>query len=106
MPCPPYYDGRHATTGEPVLIAGSRCFCDTCHLVFSGESAFDRHRIGRYEPYQRRCLTIPQMASKHLYPKPSGVIGRRVSRADAPGNSGPSPGPQTPTGTKAQSLPE
>ena len=91
MPCPPYYDGRNAITGEPVRITGSRCMCATCWLVFSGEGAFDRHRVGSHRLDERRCLTLREMESKGLYPKPSGVIGRRARGPDALGSSGSPP---------------
>ena len=92
MPSQRYYDGRHPITGGPVAITGSRCICPTCRLVFSGESAFDRHRVGSYQLDERRCLSIREMAAKDLFAKPSGVIGRRVRRHDALGTTGSSSG--------------
>lgn len=94
MPSQRYYDGRHPITGEPVAITGSRCICPTCRLVFSGESTFDRHRVGSHQHDERRCLSIREMASKDLFAKPSGVIGRRVRGPDAPGTAGSSSGPE------------
>ena len=105
MPSERYYDGRHPTTGEPVAITGSRCICPTCRLVFSGESAFDRHRVGSHQLDERRCLSICEMASKDLFAKPSGVIGRRVRGPDAPGTAGPSSGPEAQAHGNHQSVP-
>lgn len=67
------------TPGGPTL-RGSRCMCPTCGLVFSGESAFDRHREGPYEPHERRCLTSSEFEAKGLFIKPSGVVGRRARK--------------------------
>lgn len=89
MTSPPYRDGRSALTGEPLLITGSRCICPNCFYVFSGQDAFDRHRRGRYEPYERRCRTLTEMAAVGLHVKDSGVIGRYARMARESGNTTP-----------------
>lgn len=60
-----------------VRLYGSRSQCPTCGLVFSGEASFDRHRVGRFEPDEHRCLTPEEMIAAGLFLKPSGVWGRR-----------------------------
>ena len=73
------------TTGRAIRVLGSRCVCPVCGVVFSSESAFDRHRIGRCEPYERRCRTQEEMWAIGLFPKPSGVVGRRAYKPKAAG---------------------
>lgn len=51
----------------PELRLGSRmCYCDTCGVYFGGDKAFDMHRVGRHEPYERRCLTADEMVNHGL----------------------------------------
>lgn len=35
--------------------------CNSCGKLFTGTTAFDKHRTGRYEPLQRRCLSDHEM---------------------------------------------
>ena len=40
------------------------CECSGCGLKFSGVASFDRHRVGRYEKKQRRCLAEREMITQ------------------------------------------
>jgi len=35
--------------------------CPTCFEVFNSTSGFDMHRIGKFMPNTRRCMTEPEM---------------------------------------------
>ena len=67
-------------TGRRIRIYGSRCVCSVCGVIFSGEDSFDRHRVGGYDPYRRRCRTPEEMWRIGLFLKDSGVVGRRAYR--------------------------
>jgi hypothetical protein len=38
--------------------------CTACGEVFRSVAAFDKHRVGTYEPMRRRCLTTDEMIDK------------------------------------------
>jgi len=38
--------------------------CTVCHESFSGSVTGDAHRVGSYEPDERRCLTRTEMLAK------------------------------------------
>lgn len=40
--------------------------CGACRLVFSSVSSFDMHRVGKYEPLERRCLSPEEMKIKGM----------------------------------------
>lgn len=40
--------------------------CGACGRVFSSVSAFDRHRVGTFEPLDRRCLTDAEIEARGL----------------------------------------
>jgi len=65
----------------PTLRPGSRmCQCSACGRFFSGDRSFDMHRMGRYEPDERHCLTPVEMEAKGLVDR-DGVWGRPGSGA-------------------------
>jgi hypothetical protein len=78
-------------TGRRVALTGSRVSCSACGRAFSGVDAFDRHRVGPYEPDERRCLTPAEMVEKGLFRKPSGVWGRRARTPRPAGIAGAVP---------------
>ncbi len=39
-------------------------YCPTCLEPFQSQRLFDEHRVGRYEPHERRCLTPDEMTAK------------------------------------------
>lgn len=44
----------------------SGCECTGCGLFFSGMTAFDKHRIGSYQPNTRRCMNASEMLGAGL----------------------------------------
>lgn len=43
-------------------LKGEMCQCGGCGLYFNSEAAFNKHRVGGYDPpSERRCLTITEM---------------------------------------------
>lgn len=59
-------NGRNHSTARNMLPPGSKfCLCAGCREFFTAPSAFDRHRVGKYEvtsgPDRRRCLTVNEM---------------------------------------------
>ena len=48
-------------------LRGDRCLCRGCGEYFNSTGMFDRHRVGKYRPGERRCLTPDEMRVKgHL----------------------------------------
>ena len=45
-------------------LSGDRCRCPTCGEYFNSTGMFDRHRVGRYRPMERRFLTTAEMAAR------------------------------------------
>jgi hypothetical protein len=41
--------------------------CPMCGRDFTSQDAFDRHRVGRHEPLERRCLSLAEMAEVGLH---------------------------------------
>lgn len=58
--------GRNYPTGEQ----GGHC--TGCHLSFSSDRVFDRHRVGSDT---RRCLTEPEMLDKGFRLRDNGYWG-------------------------------
>lgn len=62
------------------------CQCSACRLFFGSVYYFDRHRVGRHEPYERRCLTPDELVAIGLEdrngvwkkPAPVGASWRQV----------------------------
>lgn len=55
-------------------IAGSKAeHCTVCHETFGGTVAGDAHRVGAYETYSRRCLTVGEMLGKGMARNDRGV---------------------------------
>ena len=63
----------------------ARSVCSGCKLIFSSESAFDKHRTGSFggpihengrvvgfEKSQRRCLTVDEMLAKEMVQNEKG----------------------------------
>jgi hypothetical protein len=46
--------------------------CPTCSEYFNSTYAFDKHRVGSYEPNTRRCLETPEMELKGMVKNSSG----------------------------------
>lgn len=60
----------------PELRPGSsRCLCSTCGCFFTGTTGFDKHRIGKHEPYERRCMTAAEMQAAGLVER-DGIWGK------------------------------
>lgn len=45
-------------------LTGDRCRCSACGEHFNSSSTFARHRVGKYQPHTRRCLTVAEMGAK------------------------------------------
>lgn len=43
-------------------------FCRGCGRDFSNDSLFDRHRVGKHEPLERRCMTDLELLDAGLRP--------------------------------------
>jgi hypothetical protein len=52
--------------------SGGHC-TSGCHENFNSLTAFDRHRVGKFDPDERRCLTTAEMLAKGW--TPSGEFG-------------------------------
>jgi hypothetical protein len=46
--------------------------CSACRCDFASVSAFDRHRIGTYEPLERDCMNEAEMVKAGLEVDPRG----------------------------------
>ena len=67
-----------------VKLSGRRCQCAACGKFFSGDTAFDRHRVGKIvdvaPDYDRRCMDDGEMEKSGL--KLNGVIWRWAKDRD------------------------
>ena len=55
--------------------------CPTCSELFNSTSAFDKHRTGTYDPPQRRCLSVPEMATKGMVKNSYGFwVGKKNAK--------------------------
>jgi hypothetical protein len=39
-------------------------YCSVCGEPFQSQGLFDKHRVGKYDPDERRCLTPEEMRAK------------------------------------------
>jgi hypothetical protein len=46
--------------------------CSGCGTDFASVSAFDRHRVGKFEPLERRCMDETEMVAAGLELDPRG----------------------------------
>lgn len=58
----------HCSGCKTTWNAGGICHCASCHLTFLSLSGFDKHRIGRHEPYRRRCRTETELRRLGMEP--------------------------------------
>jgi hypothetical protein len=60
-------------------LVGNRCQCTACGEYFNSARTFDRHRVGRFAPLQRRCLTVTEMEAKGWVRNAAGywISGKR-----------------------------
>ncbi len=42
-------------------LSGDKNQCPSCGEYFNSFTAFDKHRVGSFEPNERRCLTVAEM---------------------------------------------
>lgn len=42
-------------------LRGNMCHCRSCGEYFNSTGAFDKHRVGTYQPRARRCLDVDEM---------------------------------------------
>ena len=47
---------RHSKT-----LRGDHCYCNACGEYFNSTGAFDKHRIGKFMPLERRCRLPEEM---------------------------------------------
>jgi len=59
--------------------------CGECGLDFSSVEAFDKHRVGRHEPLERRCLSLEELKERGFAQDARGrwTIPARAARARA-----------------------
>lgn len=43
-----------------------KSICGACGRIFSSVSSFDKHRVGKFEPMERRCLSEQEMLDKGM----------------------------------------
>lgn len=79
MPGQRYHCVVDPHTGEWVPVFGPRAQCWDCGRVFAGGYSFAIHRVGRFEPDERRCLSADEMSAVGLDPKVDGAWGRKAS---------------------------
>ena len=49
--------------------------CTACHETFTGETAGEKHRVGKYVPDERHCLTPDEMRAKGMEQNARGQWG-------------------------------
>jgi hypothetical protein len=65
-------------------LRGDHCLCRACSEYFNSTGMFDRHRVGRYSPMERRCLSPLEMRAKGYLQNDSG-FWIRSKRPEAAG---------------------
>jgi hypothetical protein len=76
----------NSTTEIPkVKLTDVRCGCATCGQVFNSVGMFDKHRIGKYMPLSRRCLSPVEMRAKGWSRNEGGFWIRKARRELPPG---------------------
>jgi hypothetical protein len=56
------------------LVKGLKAeHCPVCCETFGGIQAGDKHRVGHFSPYERRCLTPAEMEARGLWHDDDGV---------------------------------
>jgi hypothetical protein len=71
-------------------------YCASCGLDFSSVSAFDRHRAGRHEPDERRCLDMAEILAAGMELDPRGRYRIQLTAADQERLSALKGSPETP----------
>ena len=57
------------------------CQCRICDEEFKSDYGFNKHRVGTYIPFKRKCLTRRQMKAKGMIIKEGKwVTGERPQR--------------------------
>jgi hypothetical protein len=51
---------------QTLTLRGDRGQCAACREYFNSTYAFDKHRVGRYTPMERRCLNPSEMRAKGM----------------------------------------
>jgi hypothetical protein len=49
-----------------LTLRGDHGQCAACREYFNSTHAFDKHRVGRYTPMERRCLNPDEMRAKGM----------------------------------------
>jgi hypothetical protein len=57
-------------------------YCPGCGLDFSSVSAFDKHRVGRHDPDERRCLDVGEIHDAGMELDPRGRYRINLTEAD------------------------
>ena len=65
-------------TNYKLKVGGRHCRCPTCREVFSGETAFDMHRVGPYAG-NRFCIRLGD-SERHIIATPKGKTKTLVLR--------------------------
>ena len=58
------------------------CICPACRLYFNSTAAFDKHRVGVYQPDERRCFSITQMREIGMEVNAKGYWGTELKSED------------------------
>ena len=53
-------------------LTGNVCRCAACGEYFQHPNAFEKHRVGTYQPDTRRCLTAAEMDAQGFERDPRG----------------------------------
>lgn len=68
MNSPVHADSQSAAPAEPAgrslgdpLLTGNQCLCRKCQQYFRSVTAFEKHRVGTFRPFARRCLSVEEM---------------------------------------------
>ena len=74
-----FLGGNMPVTNYRLKVGGRHCRCPTCKEVFSGETAFDLHRVGPYSG-NRSCIRLGD-SERHIITTPKGKHKTLVLRA-------------------------
>jgi hypothetical protein len=77
------------TTTKTLTLRGDHGQCAACRQYFNSTYVFDKHRVGRYTPAERRCLNPSEMRSKGMTVNSAGfwITKPRSARSFADADS-------------------
>jgi hypothetical protein len=77
---------KDSLQNKTLTLRGQHGQCAACREYFNSTYAFDKHRVGRYTPMERRCLSPDEMRAKGMVVNSTGFwVSHAQADSSAPG---------------------